>query len=368
MKNLLIIITTALFSSFFSFLIFKHTLMTDSIASPTTVSESARNVKLVNNEISPMNTSPTRIIDVPGDFVDVASKVTSAVVYIKTFGTNGYSSSSGSGVVASADGYIITNKHVIDNGEKIQVFFNDKSVATARLIGSDPTTDLAVLKVEERGLTAINYGDSDAVRVGEWVLAVGNPFNLESTVTAGIVSAKGRNIDILRGEYSIESFIQTDAVVNPGNSGGALVNSRGELVGINSAILSQGGSYEGYSFAIPSDLVEKVVRDLVEYGSVQRAVLGVSIRNVNNILAKDLGLDKPKGVFIESVRSNSSAEGAGIIAGDVVMKINGVVINSVAELQEEVAQYRPGAQIDISLLRNGRMIEKNNVVLKKLRS
>ena len=231
-----------------------------------------------------------------------------------------------------------------------------------------PTTDLALLKATGRDLPTLEYGNSDLLEVGEWVLAVGNPFNLTSTVTAGIVSAKARNINILDGAYSIESFIQTDAVVNPGNSGGALVNAKGELIGINTAIISsQSGGYEGYSFAVPSNLVRKVITDLKDFGEVQRAILGVEIADVNDEIAADLNLPSVEGVFIQSVSANSSASGAGLRRGDVIVSINGIQTNSVPELQEQVALFRPGDSITLEYFREGRKVRKNDVILKGLR-
>jgi len=238
---------------------------------------------------------------------------------------------------------------------------------TAKIIGSDPTTDLALIKIEATGLSKVTFGDSDNVKVGEWVLAVGNPFNLTSTVTLGIVSAKSRNINILsREEYSVESFIQTDAVVNPGNSGGALVNAQGKLVGINAAILTETGSYEGYSFAIPANLVEKVVADLREHGEVKRAILGVQIFDVNEDIAAEYNLNSVNGVMIDKVNEASSAKDAGLKKGDVIVSVNGRETGSTPELQEQVARFRPGDQISIEFIRNGKLQKKSNVKLKGL--
>src|SRR3954462_3571910 len=229
--------------------------------------------------------------------------------------------STGSGVIISQDGYIVTNNHVVDNAEKIEVTLNDKRSYTAEVIGKDPSTDLALLKIKENNLPFINYGNSDDVKVGEWVLAVGNPFNLTSTVTAGIISAKARNINILandpsKGQNAVESYLQTDAAVNPGNSGGALVNTKGELVGINSAIASNTGSYTGYSFAIPVNLARKVVADLLEFGEVQRAFIGVSIADLDGKLAKEKSINEIKGVYVKGVVEGGSGAEAGIREGD----------------------------------------------------
>ncbi len=311
------------------------------------------------------NARPVSTFNVPENFVATAQIVMPAVVNITVKDRGGYDNvSGGSGVIISTDGYIITNNHVVEGGGKVEVTLNNKRVYQATFIGSDPLTDLALLKINGSGFSAIRYADSDQVQVGEWVMAVGNPFNLASTVTAGIVSAKGRNINILRGLYSIESFIQTDAVVNPGNSGGALVNMDGELVGINSAIMSESGSYEGYSFAIPANLVKKIIRDLKEHGSVQRAILGVNIREVNDEIADDLGLPEVEGIFVSEVTPNSSAEGAGLRMNDVIVGINDTKTRTVPELQEQIARYRPGDKVSLDIIRQGRKLRKENVELK----
>jgi len=260
----------------------------------------------------------------------------------------------GSGVIISSDGYIVTNNHVIDNSKEIEVVLNDKRTYTAEVVGADPNTDIALLKIDEKDLPIVIFGNSDSLKVGEWVLAVGNPFNLNSTVTAGIVSAKARNINILNAAMRIESFIQTDAAVNPGNSGGALVNTRGELIGINTAIASQTGSYAGYSFAVPSSIVQKVVSDIRQYGVVQRAVLGVTLREIDGTLAKDKNLKTLNGAYVETVAEGSAAEKAGIKKGDVITSVNGVTVKSVAELQEQVGRYRPGDKITIEIERDSK--------------
>ena len=267
----------------------------------------------------------------------------------------------GSGVIMSEDGYIITNNHVIDNAGDIEVTLADKRSYQARLIGTDPNTDLALLKIEERGLPYINFGNSDNLQIGEWVLAVGNPFaqgtpyDLTSTVTAGIVSAKGRNINILGNRsYRIESFIQTDAAVNPGNSGGALINLKGELVGINTAIATPSRTFAGYSFAIPSTLVNKVVNDLREFGVVQRALLGVQITDVTADFAEERDIEEVGGVYILDVNDNSAAAAAGLRKGDIIASINGTAINTTAELQELVGRNSPGDRIDVRYVRDGR--------------
>ncbi len=262
--------------------------------------------------------------------------------------------STGSGVIISVDGYIVTNNHVIDNADDIEVLLNDNRSYPAKIVGTDPTTDLALLKVEGEGLPYLSFGNSDDVRIGEWVLAVGNPFEFRSTVTAGIVSQKARNINILRGsDFSIEAFIQTDAAVNPGNSGGALVDLRGNLVGINTAIATHTGSFEGYSFAVPAALVKKVMDDLLEFGVVQRALLGVSIVDVTAELAEDQGLDILTGVFIARVNDGSSADDAGIREGDVIIEVGNVEVRNVSELQEQIARKRPGDKVMVKYIRDG---------------
>lgn len=259
----------------------------------------------------------------------------------------------GSGVILSEDGYIVTNNHVIERADKIKVILDDKRSYEAKLIGTDPTTDLALLKIEERGLSYVQMGNSDNVRVGEWVLAVGNPFDLTSTVTAGIVSAKARNINILRSKsnYAVESFIQTDAAVNPGNSGGALVDLKGRLIGINTAIATPTGTFAGYSFAVPSSIVMKVVEDLKQYGEVQRGLLGINIQDVSAELAKEKSLKDVSGVYVAGVNENSAAAEAAIKEGDVITKIEDIIVHSSSELQEAVARHRPGDKIKITYLR-----------------
>jgi serine protease Do len=270
---------------------------------------------------------------------------------------------SGSGVIISSDGYILTNNHVIDKAAEVEVTLNDKRSYTAEVLGADPNTDLALLKINEEELPYIPYGNSEEVEVGEWVLAVGNPFNLTSTVTAGIVSAKGRNIDILREEYAIESFIQTDAAVNPGNSGGALVNTNGELIGINTAIASNTGSYAGYSFAVPVNIARKVVDDLLEFGKVQRAFIGVSIRDLNGKLAAEKGLKTTEGAYVNGLTKSGAAYTAGIREGDIIVAVDGVKVKNVPELQEKIGEYRPGDLAQVTVLR-GDELRKYDVELR----
>ncbi len=332
--------------------------------------------KIINARVE----TPARYVNLPGEydensfnFTYAAEKTVHAVVHVTTeisgtsfrnpiyefFYGDKYREPEpvlgfGSGVIISDDGYIVTNNHVVEKSEKISITLNDKREFEAKVIGKDPSTDIALLKISGKDLPFIKYGNSDDLKVGEWVLAVGNPFNIASTVTAGIVSAKGKNLGIIQDNYRIESFIQTDAAVNRGNSGGALVNTRGELVGINTAIVSPSGGYAGISFAIPVSIVEKVISDLIEFGAVQRAFLGVTINEVNANLVKEKGLDKIEGVFISDVRDGGAAKKAGIETGDIVLKINEVDVSSPAELTEQVNRYRPGDKITVLIKRNGK--------------
>jgi len=333
-----------------------------------------------------------RYVNLPGttggevmDFTQAVEQTIDAVVHVKTKEFREYSANPlyefffgeqpsgeapprlgfGSGVIISNKGYIVTNNHVIEGSDEIVVVLNDKREYDAELIGADPTTDIALLKVDLEGLTSLKFGDSEALRLGEWVLAIGNPYNLTSTVTAGIVSAKARNLGILRGELSIESFIQTDAAVNPGNSGGALVNTRGELVGVNTAIATRTGAFTGYSFAIPVTIVEKIVNDLIEYGAVQRALLGVNISDVTAELAKEMNIDEIEGVYVGRVTDSGAAREAGIKEGDVILSIDEVRVNSSAELQEQVSKHRPGEKVKVVIRRDGKL-KQFNVVLRNL--
>lgn len=340
---------------------------------------------------SSMFTSRKINLDQTGiDFVAVSELSTPAVVHIKTTMSGNSASrqapegffdpfeffqdpgmrnipreASGSGVIITNDGYIATNNHVIENASKIEVVLNDKRTYDAELIGRDPETDLALLKINESKLAFLKFGNSDNLKVGEWVVAVGNPFNLTSTVTAGIVSAKGRNINLLRQntEWAIENFIQTDAAVNPGNSGGALVNVNGELVGINTAIASQTGSFAGYSFAIPVNIAKKVLDDLLKYGEVKRAVLGVKIQDLTAELADEKGIKEIKGVYIPEVVSGSAADKGGIEKGDVILKINNVEVNSASDLQEQISKYYPGDKVNLTINRDNK-IRQAEIVLR----
>lgn len=318
------------------------------------------------------------------DFVYAANKTIEAVVHVKTksikesynpildfFYNNGTTQQEilgfGSGVIISDDGYIVTNNHVVEGSSKVSVTLNDRREFDAEIIGTDPSTDLALLKIMTKDIKFdyVDWGNSDELQVGEWVLAVGNPFNLTSTVTAGIVSAKGKNLDIIQDKYRIESFIQTDAAVNRGNSGGALVDVSGKLVGINTAILSPTGGYAGISFAVPVSIVQKVVRDLIEYGAVQRAILGVSIADVTAELAKEKKLDKIEGVYIHDVSPEGAAAAVGIKAGDVILAINDVAVNSAGEVQEQISRYRPKDKVNVLIKRNGKT-KQYVVVLRNL--
>ncbi len=314
------------------------------------------------------------------DFIMSAEKSLNAVVHIRTTASQtnnlnynpfeqflyGHSNrpyimeGSGSGVILSQDGYIVTNNHVINGADEIEVMLNDKRDYRAEVIGTDPSTDIALLKIKEKDLPFITYGNSDGLKVGEWVLAVGNPFNLNSTVTAGIISAKGRsNVlegDKSKGQFPVESFIQTDAAVNPGNSGGALVNTNGELIGINTAIVSSNGAYQGYSFAIPVTIVKKVVSDLIEFGTVQRAYIGVSINDINAKFAEQKNLSLLKGAYVNGLTSNGAAESSGIKIGDIITSVEGNKVSSVSELQEQVSKYRPGNKINVTVMRNDKEI------------
>jgi serine protease Do len=267
--------------------------------------------------------------------------------------------SSGSGVIISSDGYIVTNNHVVEGATKVEISLENNKRYTASVVGTDPSTDLALLKIEATNLPFVTFGDSDLTQIGEWVLAVGNPFDLNSTVTAGIISAKARNIGILKNvenNMQVESFLQTDAVVNPGNSGGALVNLAGELIGINTAIASSTGTFSGYSFAVPSTLVKKVMDDLMKFGTVQRGLLGVNIQNVSPELADYLKKEFPveQGVYVGGVNENSGGKAAGLQEGDIIVAVDGRITNNVANLQEMVARKRPGDKVEVEYLRGGK--------------
>jgi len=314
------------------------------------------------------------------DFTVAAEKTLNAVVHVKNtmyktvkdpfaeyfygegYGTRQYSQiGTGSGVIISADGYIVTNNHVIKNATDIEVTLNNKKIYKAKLIGADPTNDIALLKIDTKNMSYITLGDSDNVKVGEWVLAVGNPYNLTSTVTAGIISAKGRDLD---GTNNIDSFLQTDAAVNAGNSGGALVNIHGELIGINTAISSMTGSFIGYSFAIPSNIIKKVIEDLMEFGNVQKAILGINGVELDNELADKLNIENTSGFYISNVVDKSGAQKAGLKAKDVVVKLDNVKIATFADLNGYISTKRPNDVVNVSYLRNGKMFQANVTLIK----
>lgn len=347
---------------------------------PTTPQPASSPVQLAQLSTSPTTPPPT--------FVDAAKIATPAVVHIKAKyeakevqNPNGISpferlfkeffgeefeipreyksqpkQATGSGVIITEDGYIVTNHHVIEGADTVEVTLDDNRRYTAKVIGQDPDTDLALLKIKQKGLSFLNFGNSDQLQVGEWILAVGNPFNLTSTVTKGIVSAKARTINIAKnkGQMRIEAFIQTDAAVNKGNSGGALVNLRGELVGINTAIFAPTGSFTGYSFAIPSSIVEKVIKDLKKYGVVNRAMLGVAIRNVDADLAEEKKIKQLRGVYIAEVNVGSAAAAAGLQAGDVIVAVNGKKVKNTSQLQEQIALYKPKDKVRVTFFRNNK--------------
>ncbi|MEX1063284.1 MAG: trypsin-like peptidase domain-containing protein [Balneolaceae bacterium] len=313
-------------------------------------------------------------------FQKIAHDVTNTVVYIETTvqmqdrqmdgepGDNGIwdrfmpkrARTVGSGVIISADGYVLTNNHVIEGsvGDGIHITLNDKRSFPARIVGADSSTDLAVLKINADNLETAVLGNSDSVGVGEWVLAVGNPFRLRSTVTAGIVSALSRDVQIINDAMRIESFIQTDAAINRGNSGGALVNTSGELIGINTAIATQSGNYQGYGFAVPSNLALKVAGDLIEFGEIRRGMLGVTIESVSHPIARDLDMDRIRGVLIVNAPPEGAAYESGIRRNDIIIEVDGDEVNEANQLQEKVAMYRPGDLVKLTILRNGETIVK----------
>ncbi|HIZ87103.1 MAG TPA: trypsin-like peptidase domain-containing protein [Candidatus Coprenecus pullistercoris] len=318
--------------------------------------------------------APVRNVSISGEYPDftyAAESSVNAVVYVKVvkhgvqpqepsslfeyfFGFEGVPRDqvgAGSGVIISEDGYIVTNNHVVAGATEIEVTIGDKKTFDAEIVGTDPATDVALLKIDARGLPTIPLGNSDELRLGEWVLAIGNPYGLTSTITAGIVSAKGRSMPNYSREFKLESFIQTDAAVNPGNSGGALVNIKGELVGINTAIVSQTGSYTGYSFAVPVNIIKKIVSDFKDFGSVQRAVLGISMLDNNDALKEKMKLSTNEGVYIAEVVIGGAAEAAGVKEGDVLLLIDSIEISKGTKVQEIINQHRPGDEIELTVMR-----------------
>ncbi|WP_375585307.1 S1C family serine protease [Cyclobacterium xiamenense] len=340
-----------------------------------------RTSRVEENRDTPEEAAAYDPVSVPDSFVEASEKSTGSVVFIKNFsgqdsrrysifdyffgqGVPQQTVSTGSGVIFSEDGYIITNNHVVERAETIEVVHR-KRTYKASLIGSDANTDIAVLKIEASGLPAIKIGSSRSLQIGEWVLAVGNPFNLTSTVTAGIVSAKERQINIMGGEFPLESFIQTDAPINPGNSGGALVNDRGELVGINTAILSRTGSYTGYGFAVPVDIATKIANDLIEFGEVQKAIPGLEVNEITPELAEDMGLKSLDGVVVSHVIRSGAAEKSGMQINDVIVGIDGNRISGKGSFEESLSYYYPGDKITVEYLRDNEL-RKSELTLQNL--
>ena len=333
---------------------------------------------VIDSKASAKKSVPQRrieVTDVP-NFSDAAESAVQAVVYVKVTQRANYQQSGslldlifgfaqtprdqvglGSGVIIRPDGYIVTNNHVVDGADEIEVTLENNKVYPAKLVGTDPATDIALIKINAEDLPVVPLGDSDDLRLGEWVLAIGSPYDLRSTITAGIVSAKGRSMPNYDGQYRVESFIQTDAAVNPGNSGGALVNAAGELVGINTSIISRTGSYTGYSFAVPVNIVSKVVDDFIEFGEVQRAMLGISIIDVNAEVAAQANLAEIDGVYVANVQKDGPAEKGGIVQGDVIREINLNPVHNSAGLQEQLSRLRPGEKAVVTVLRDGHQHE-----------
>lgn len=369
-KGILIVLASVLLSSLTAFGIVKAS-SADGTSGRVIYSPDGQMVKTVNLSMS----------DYP-DFTYAAENAVDAVVYVQVtsktkqnydyidpffrffFGDEmqpreDVRKGSGSGVIIRSDGYIVTNNHVVANATDVQVTLNNNKTYTASVVGTDPATDVALIKIDADNLPVLQFADSDKLRLGEWVLAIGSPLGeqLRSTITAGIVSAKGRSMPNYDGEFKIESFIQTDAAVNPGNSGGALVNKEGELVGINTAIVSTTGSYAGYSFAVPSNIVKKVVSDLIDFGSVKRATLGVTMSSIDEKTAKDLKLDSLDGVLVHDVLSGSAAQKAGVKEGDIILAIDSTSIKTPSGLQEKVNSFHPGDKAVVKVLRDGKTLE-----------
>ncbi len=359
MKQTIKLFTIALFAGAFTLFGYKYfiekegTLFVQEQENPTTI---------------PTNFNYTKAIPFNLDFTEAAEKTVHAVVHVKNTTIARQSNSiqsyffggaqpramigTGSGVIISADGYIVTNNHVIENSSQLEVTLNNNKTYSAELIGTDPNTDIALIKIDaDEELPYIPFGDSNTLKIGEWVLAVGNPFNLTSTVTAGIVSAKSRDLNEMDGKS--QSFIQTDAAVNRGNSGGALVNTRGELIGINTAITSETGSYVGYSFAVPSNNARKVIEDIMEYGNVQRGILGITGGNLNSNIANQLGIDETEGVYVDGVESGSGADKGGIEKGDIIKNIDGQKIGKFSDLVGYLGSKHPNDTVQVTLLRDG---------------
>lgn len=362
-RGLLIVILSALVGGLVSFAVVKSMQSDNVITTVTSNGTEFRTVSLSQDNWP--------------DFTYAAESSVDAVVYVKVTASESMQSvpnsifdfffgspqgspqqrervGSGSGVIIREDGYIVTNNHVIEGATKIEVTLNTNHTYTATLVGTDPATDIALLKIDASGLPVVPFGDSDKLRLGEWVIAIGSPYDLRSTITAGIVSAKGRSMPNYTGEFKIESFIQTDAAVNPGNSGGALVDKSGNLVGINTAIISQTGSYTGYSFAVPSNIVKKIVYDLMDFGSVKRAVLGITMQPIDDKIADELKLSSRKGVYIVEVSENGAADKAGIKKGDVLVAVDSTEITTTASVQEAVSRFSPGDKAELTIIRDGK--------------
>ena len=361
-KTILLSFVSAMVGGYCFYLVSKPAgSVKDSSNDQRLINERTVNTKMVNSK---------PVVELNGDFKKASELATRSVVYIKTVSDAKYNSydmfefffggrgrgrkrlASGSGVIFTDNGYIVTNNHVIEDAETIEVIHEKKSYK-AKVIGTDPSSDIAVLKIEAKGLPSITRGTSKKLSVGEWVLAIGNPFNLTSTVTAGIVSAKGRDIDLLGGQFPLESFIQTDAAINPGNSGGALVNIKGQLVGINTAILSRTGSYAGYGFAVPVDIVAKVFNDLVQYGEVQKAFTGIKVSDLSTKLAQrfDIKANKFDGAVITNIEQGSEADKVGLREGDVILKVNNDKIDGKSDFMEVMSYFRPGDKLKITYRR-----------------
>ncbi len=359
MRKYLPILLSSFLSAFLAIIAFKFLFPTQIIIEEENVAKKVTHDMLFSDRMN-QNFYASQ----PNDFIKAANESVEAVVFISSLKdknqrdkfTRRFNTSTGSGVIISNDGYIVTNEHVIKDAELIEVLTNDNKEYEARLIGKDPTTDLALLKIEGDQLPFLMFGNSDSLQIGEWVMAIGNPFRLQSTVTAGIVSAKARSINILSPQ-GIESFIQTDAAVNPGNSGGALINTRGDLLGINSAIMSNSGKYEGYSFAIPANLAKKIIYDLKEFGAVQRGWMGITIINMNAEKARQLGVEAVEGVYLELVSKDGAAKEAGLKRRDLLTTVNGIKTNSVPSFMEQIAQFRPGDVVNIGFIRDGQKKE-----------
>ena len=363
-KSILIVLLSVLLSAVAALLV-SEIVVSHRLSNATT----ARGERIVSSSNEPQRVIPTANL---ASFSDAAETAVQTVVYVKVVKRAKVARPSslfdmlfgfaeipqeqvglGSGVIIRPDGYIVTNNHVINGADAIEVTLENDKVYPAALVGTDPATDIALLKIDAEDLPCIAMGDSDQLRLGDWVLAIGSPYDLRSTITAGIVSAKGRSLPNYDGQFRVESFIQTDAAVNPGNSGGALVNTAGELVGINTSIVSLTGSYAGYSFAVPVNIVKKIADDFINYGSVQRAMLGVSMSEINAERARKLGLMEVSGVYVEAVQKDGPADRAGIRVGDILTEINLNVVRNGAAVQEQMSKLRPGEQAVVTLLRGG---------------